>query len=48
MTFHIGKVFSEELTQAAALLTVIHEVIITKINLSDNFYVEMGDSALKT
>ena len=48
MTFHIGKVFSEELTQAAALLTVIHEIIITKVNLSDNSYVEMGDSALKT
>ena len=32
MTFHIGKVFLEELTQVAVLLTVIHEVIITKVN----------------
>ena len=48
MTFHIGKVFLEELTQLTALLTVIHEIIITKMNLSGNFHVEMGDSALKT
>ena len=40
MTFPIWKVFSEELTQATVLLTVIHEVIITKVNLSDNFHVE--------
>ena len=27
----------------AVLLTVIHDIIITKMKISDNFYVEMGD-----